>query len=435
MSENLDAMRVKIDEIDAEMTRLFEERMKLAADVGHLKITEKLPVSDTVREAEILKRGAARLSSPELRPYYLSYQKTLMDLSKDLQRQQRCRTTVLPAMTIASKSGRYPIFAGDGMAGRVKDCFFLDRRVLVVTDDGVPAGYALGIAEKCKNASVYTIRQGEESKTPDTVLGLCKRMEERGFDRYDCIVAVGGGIVCDTAGLAAALYRRGIAFYAVPTTLLAQADASIGGKCGVNFDGIKNLIGSIKAPDGVLLDPSFLSTLPERELSGGMAELLKIALCFDSTLFDKLSKVGYGAVPAFDDILRAVRLKADVVEADECESGLRRSLNFGHTIGHAIEELTKGQPHHGECVAVGMLPFCSDKVLSLLLPCLDALHLLQIPEIDPSVLLPLIRRDKKSENGLIHIIFCEAPGCFSERLMTPEQICQKAAETYACLRK
>ena len=145
--------------------------------------------------------------------------------------------------------------------------------------------------------------------------------------------------------------------------------------------------------------------------------------------------MGYGEIPPLDDILRAVRLKADVVEADERESGLRRSLNFGHTVGHAIEELTGGRWHHGECVAAGMLPFCSEEVLSRLLPCLDALHLPCVPDVEPERLLPLIRRDKKSENGIIHVISCDMPGHFSENLMTPEQICRKAADTYARLRK
>lgn len=433
MSENLDALRAKIDGIDAEMTRLFEERMKISAEIGRFKEENGLPVSDTAREADVLYRGAERLSSPELRPCFYTFQKTLMTLSKELQQQQR-KGTRTPAMTISSASGRYPVFAGNGLSEHAGECFALDRRVLVVTDDGVPADYAERVAGQCGNPVVYTMKQGEKNKTPDTVLALCTQMEQCGFDRCDCVIAVGGGIVCDTAGLAAALYRRGIGFYAIPTTLLAQADASVGGKCGVNWEGIKNLVGTVRAPDGVLIDPLLLSALPARELSCGMAELLKIALCFDRALFDRLSTVGYGEIPPLDDILCAVRLKADVVEADERESGLRRSLNFGHTVGHAIEELTGGRWHHGECVAAGMLPFCSEEVLSRLLTCLDALHLPCVPDVEPERLLPLIRRDKKSENGMIHVIFCDMPGHFSESLMTPEQICHRAADTYARLR-
>jgi len=435
MTTSLDPLRTEIDQIDDAMARLFEARMKVSEQIGQLKEQSGLPVADTARETEVLKKGEKRLSSPGLLPYYQAFQKTLMRLSKDLQRQKRSGDAPTPAMTIVSGDGTYSVFAGDGLAAKAKDCFALDRRALVVTDDGVPADYAHGIAGQCRTAVLHTMRQGEKNKTPGTVLSLCSLMEQNHFDRHDCVIAVGGGVVCDTAGLAAALYRRGIDFYAVPTTLLAQADASIGGKCGVNLEGVKNLLGVVRAPDGVLLDPSLLSTLPVRELSSGMAELLKIALCFDRDLFDRLAAVGYGNVPSADDILCAVRLKAAVVEADEKESGLRRSLNFGHTVGHAIEELTEGRWRHGECVAAGMLPFCSDEVLSLLLPCLAALHLPCVPDIDTALLLPLIRRDKKSKNGLIHVILCEKPGHFSETLMTPEQICRKAEDTYARLRR
>ena len=201
------------------------------------------------------------------------------------------------------------------------------------------------------------VGRSEQCKTLSTVDGLLGRLMRAGADRTTTVAAVGGGVVSDVAGLAAALYMRGLRLVIVPTTLLAQADACLGGKNGVNLDRFKNLIGTIRQPDLVLIDTGFLETLPRREVRNGLAEIVKSAAIADAGLFRDLER-NAGKAPAFEPavmrrfIERSLRVKARIVERDELETGPRRLLNFGHTFGHALER--EGRFGHGEAVAVGM---------------------------------------------------------------------------------
>lgn len=204
---------------------------------------------------------------------------------------------------------------------------------------------------------VIFIGRGEAQKTLSTVERLFGRFLRAGADRETTLVAVGGGIVGDIAGLAAALYLRGLRLVLVPTTLLAQADAAVGGKNGVNLDRFKNLIGTIRQPDLVLIDPGFLKTLPPREIRNGLAEIVKSAAVADAGLFRYLERNSARAMSLDPAVIRSLisrslRVKIGIVESDERESGLRRLLNFGHTLGHALERI---EPiGHGSAVAVGM---------------------------------------------------------------------------------
>lgn len=199
---------------------------------------------------------------------------------------------------------------------------------------------------------------GEESKTMSAVEALWRGFMERGMDRTSLVVAVGGGIVTDIAGFAAATYMRGIEFGFVPSTLLAQVDASVGGKNGVNVDGYKNMVGTFTSPNFVIVDVSLLATLPEREFRAGIAEALKSGIIADEELFailesHSVEELLLDKVLLEDVVRRALKVKMDIVSRDERESGERRLLNLGHTLAHAIE---KCEPHmnHGEAVAVGV---------------------------------------------------------------------------------
>ena len=314
----------------------------------------------------------------------------------------------------------YDIHIGSGLLGSASELFDLDRRVLVVTDDGVPDEYAKRLVEQCRSAVTVTIPQGEESKTMETVTLLCRKMMEAGFDRRDCVVAVGGGVVGDLSGFAASCYMRGIDFYNVPTTVLSQVDSSVGGKTGVNLDHIKNIVGAFKQPKGVIADLDLLKSLPKRQVSNGLSEAVKMALTFDSELFSLFETTEYE--DKLEEIIaRSIALKIAVVEQDEKEAGLRKVLNFGHTIGHGIESLGLGY-YHGECVALGMLYMCSDEVKTRLIPVLERLNLPVTAEFDKESALEAISHDKKSVNGGVSAVTVEKIGSFEMRKFTDDEL-------------
>ena len=303
----------------------------------------------------------------------------------------------------------YDITVERGCLQRADALLNLDRRVLIVTDRGVPRQYAETLADRCKEPVVAVVAPGEGSKTMDTVTGLCRTMLEHRFSRGDCVAAVGGGMVGDLAGFAAACFMRGVDFYNLPTTLLSQVDSSIGGKTGVNLDGVKNIVGAFWQPRGVLIDPDTLDTLPPRLWAEGMAEYVKMALTLDGELFAALQRED----PRQDmtrTLERALGLKKNVVERDEREAGPRKLLNFGHTIGHGVESAAGGALYHGECVALGMLPMCSPAVRAQLRPVLERLGLPTSTGLDKQTVWEAMLHDKKSNSGGFSAVFVEEPG-------------------------
>ena len=231
----------------------------------------------------------------------------------------------------------YDITIAPGALAQAGDLFCLQRKVLVVTDKGVPEQYAAAILNQCGEGWLLTLEGGEEHKNIDSVQLILSALTEHGFTRGDALVAVGGGVVGDTVGFAAACYMRGIDWYNVPTTLLSQVDSSVGGKTGVNFHGIKNLVGAFHHPSGVLIDTLTLDTLSPRLFAEGLAEVIKMAATSDAALFETLESTTDIRSILPDVIASALRIKISVVESDPTEHGLRAVLNFGHTIGHAIE--------------------------------------------------------------------------------------------------
>ena len=263
-------------------------------------------------------------------------------------------------MTVHLPGEEYDILAGHGMAARAGEVLALNRRVLVVTDDGVPPAYAARVCEDCAHPVPVCLPAGEASKSMDGFATLLRAMTDAGFTRTDAVVAVGGGVVGDLSGFAASCYMRGVDFYNIPTTLLSQVDSSVGGKTAINFAGIKNIVGSFYQPKRVLIDPDFLSTLPPEEIRCGLAEILKTGVILDEALFAALEREpetlrdGRNPERFVPLIRRSCELKAQVVAADERESGIRALLNYGHTFGHAVELLSDFRISHGEGVAIGM---------------------------------------------------------------------------------
>jgi len=234
-----------------------------------------------------------------------------------------------------------------------------DTSVVVVTNPTISALHLDSLLSKlsARQLNVVTIPDGEEYKTLGTVENILNKCFEYKLDRKSLLIAFGGGVIGDMTGFTASLYQRGIDFIQIPTTLLAQVDASVGGKTGVNNAYGKNLIGAFYQPKAVYIDPSFLKTLPPREFSAGIAEIVKMAVMFDKMYFEFLQNADFSKTETLKEVIKkSVELKAWVVNQDEKEAGIRAVLNYGHTFGHVVENETAYKTYlHGEAVAIGML--------------------------------------------------------------------------------
>lgn len=292
------------------------------------------------------------------------------------------------------------------------------RRTVAITDRNVDGLFGSSYAADEK----IVLGPGEEAKTLATVENVYGRLLEMGADRQTFVVAVGGGVVCDIAGFAAATYLRGLSFGFAATTLLAQVDAAVGGKNGVDFRGYKNMVGVFHQPLFVICDPEVLRALPAREVACGLAEMAKTAVVGSPRLFADLEHdPGRALSLERDFIARAVheclRVKASIVESDEKESGERRRLNFGHTLGHAVETATRLS--HGEAVSVGLAFAAELSVRKGFLARADGdrvtrlLARLGLPletEAPPEALVDAIFKDKKRQGDSVRFVFLEGIG-------------------------
>ncbi len=256
-------------------------------------------------------------------------------------------------VNIDLKDANYPIIIDD--LPRMS----FEKKVAIVTNPKV-AGLCLSkVLERLEAKEVYiiTVNDGEHYKNLQTVESILDKMFDHRMDRNSMLIALGGGVVGDITGFSASIFQRGIEFVQIPTTLLSQVDASVGGKTGVNNRFGKNLVGAFHQPSAVYIDTQFLHTLPKREFSAGVAEIVKMAVMFDADFFDWLESVDLHDENSLKKaILRSVELKAQVVGEDEKEKGIRAVLNYGHTYGHVIENQTGyGTYLHGEAVGIGMV--------------------------------------------------------------------------------
>lgn len=325
-------------------------------------------------------------------------------------------------LSVSSGEKSYDIVLESGALSSVGRLLDLNRNVLIVTDSGVPAAYTEAVAAVSRSPVTVRLPKGEQSKSMENFQTLLQTMLDSGFTRSDCVVAVGGGMVGDLAGFAAACYMRGIDFFNVPTTLLSQVDSSIGGKTAVDFGGVKNSVGAFYPPKKVIIDPETLKTLDERQLHAGLAEAIKMAAACDAELFSLLENCGDLQNDLPEIIRRSLLIKKAVVEKDPGEQGLRRVLNFGHTIGHAIEACENGNLLHGECVALGMPPMCTPAVRQRLIALLRRYGLPVEIRQKKEELLPWLLHDKKRTDTRITAVLVDEIGSFRFREMTPEEI-------------
>lgn len=355
--------------------------------------------------------------------------------------------SVLRSLTVNLPGRDYPIFIGEQLltdADLLRD-LINHRPVLVVTNPTVSGLYlpalltALG---EDQPVEVIHLPDGEAHKTLETVAMVFTRLLEIGYHRDCCLLALGGGVIGDMTGFAAACYQRGVAFIQMPTTLLAQVDSSVGGKTGVNHPLGKNMIGAFHQPNAVVIDTATLTTLPDREYQAGMAEIIKTALLADGHFFEWLETHASAlnareAVAMSDAIHQSCQLKAGIVAQDETETGIRALLNLGHTFGHALETgLGYGHWLHGEAVAAGLVAAAllseqrgwltaddRDRIVQLL----KAFHLpIAAPrELSDEQILTLMQRDKKAQQGRLRLILLKAIGqayvettCDNEEILT-----------------
>ena len=272
--------------------------------------------------------------------------------------------------------------------------------------------------------TLIRIKPGEEAKNLATCETIWQALTNANFDRHALVLNLGGGVIGDMGGFCAATYKRGIAFAQLPTTLLSQVDASVGGKLGIDFQGLKNHIGVFKQPDAVLIDPYFLTTLPERELRSGFAEVIKHCLIADAAEWNKIRRLDLDQQFWPDLVAHSVAIKERIVAQDPTEKGLRKILNFGHTLGHAVEThfLNRGKHRllHGEAIAVGMV---AEAFIAREKEMIDEALLAQIEEYlfsvygkvtltdaDMEPILALTLQDKKNRKGQVRMALPDGPG-------------------------
>jgi 3-dehydroquinate synthase len=336
-----------------------------------------------------------------------------------------------PFLTIEQASAAYPVFVGRDLLARVGELVPARGRVFVITSPALRERFGDAVARSFSpHADVLTIEEGEAHKTLDTANDVVTQLLERGAKRDSMAVVVGGGMIGDTAGFAASIFLRGIDLVHVPTTLLAQVDSSIGGKLAVNHPKGKNLIGSFFPPRAVVSDTGVLDTLPPRERLSGMYEALKGGVIADASLFAMFER---GTFDLDEMVRKAIRVKADIVSADEKEADLRRLLNYGHTIAHGIEAALQYQGiTHGEAVAWGMIGANAIAVRRGLLPRDEAMRIERAilaydPAVPPNVnrddVLAATEHDKKNTGSARVMVFPRRVGeCVVASDVTEEEI-------------
>ncbi len=333
----------------------------------------------------------------------------------------------------------YDVLVGTGLLDCLTNLIgrsFPGTKCFVVSDANVMALYGARVIKGLREAHIETrslsFTPGEGSKTMHTIEVILSEMNRAEMTRSDLVIALGGGITGDMAGFAASIYMRGIRFVQIPTTLLAAVDASVGGKTGVNMGGLKNQVGTFWQPSMVIIDPAAMDSLPGRELACGMAEVVKYGCIRDAEIIQMAEELArIAATPAVcrdrthiynlleDMILRCVAIKAQVVEADERDTGERMLLNFGHTIGHAVEKCTEGAVQHGEAVAIGMVAMartaeakgmCPAGYTDRLATVLQGLGLPVTCPVDREDILKAIRSDKKRAGQTISLVMPDGIG-------------------------
>lgn len=323
----------------------------------------------------------------------------------------------MKTITVKAESKISRIFIGERLSNLHK--YLPDRKTMIITDSNIIKHYGKDFPP---GIPLIDIGLGEKNKTLQTIDLIMEKMLASEIDRTGFILAIGGGIVCDVAGFAASIYMRGLPFGFVSTTLLSQVDASVGGKNGVNYEGYKNMIGVFHQPEFVICDNSLFTTLDKEEFRSGFAEIIKAGVIKSPSLFEFCKKKSKEALSNESDIItkmiyESVKIKADIVEIDEKETGERRLLNFGHTFAHSLEKTTGML--HGKAVSIGMIlaAMVSEKIGLLktqeVQEIKEVLELFGLPtksEIPVTQLFEAMKHDKKRERDSINMVLLDKIG-------------------------
>ncbi len=359
------------------------------------------------------------------------------------------RASLPTQIWVKAASASYPIYVGENLLSneQLSGCLS-GRQVFIITNETIAPLY-LPFLEQALNVDKINhciLPDGEEYKNIDSIQQICREMIKRNLHRSAIVVALGGGVVCDMSGFAASCYQRGVDFLMIPTTLLAQVDAAVGGKTGVNFAGEKNVLGTFSQPQAVFADITTLQSLPAREYSAGLAEVIKYALLGDRDFFAWLTK-NMGALLNQDKnaliktVSKCCGMKADIVSQDEREKGVRALLNLGHTFAHALESVTEFKRWmHGEAVAIGLhcaarlssiMGMLSNKAIGDIVALIEAAKLpTRIPkEIDKTQLVKCMSRDKKNVLNQRRFILLDGIGKAVVTAISDERLIFKALES------
>ena len=334
----------------------------------------------------------------------------------------------------------YDIHIEKSLLNSISDYIGDADKWMIITDKNVDKLYGERVIKALEGKENYKfiIDPGEESKTFSTVGNILNEMIEKGLTRRSNIIALGGGVVGDIAGFCASIYMRGISFIQIPTTLLAQVDSSVGGKTGVNMPQGKNMVGSFYQPRAVIIDTDTLSTLPKRELVSGMGEIVKYGVIWDYEFLNLIEENLEDIMNLEEEIMKKIikkccEIKAEVVSKDERELGVRKILNFGHTIAHAIESLTDYKRYtHGEAVSIGMyyealmakdFGYIDEEYFSKIESLIKRLGVcLDLSEFSIESLREAMMKDKKNKDGKISFILPKGRGNVEEVLLNKEEI-------------
>lgn len=318
-------------------------------------------------------------------------------------------------ISINLQNSHYEILVAAGAINHLPKYIDSNSKLLLVADSNIPKAIIEKVCSVVPVSKIYNVPSGEASKSIDEFKKLQCFLLENDFDRTDYILALGGGVLSDLAGFVAATYMRGIKYINIPTTTLSQIDSSIGGKVAVNFEGIKNIIGAFYHPHAVIIDTNFSANLPIRQFNNGLVEAIKAGLIGDEGLFQLLytSITEDKVLENLEKIIkRSLLVKKLFVERDEKEKNLRKTLNFGHTIAHALESyFGLDKILHGEAVGIGMLKVSKDKpYYNQLYAMLDKLNISTNLDYDIDAIMTIVEKDKKVANGTLTEIFVDRVG-------------------------
>jgi len=311
----------------------------------------------------------------------------------------------LKSLEITSKTRVYHVEIENNLLDHLEKYLNPSFQYVIISDNHIPTKYIEKVQKACPNHILILFPEGEKSKSLEQFSRITELMLEQNIKKDAKLIALGGGVTGDLAGFVASVYLRGIDYIQIPTTLLSQIDSSVGGKVAINSSKGKNVIGSFYPPTMVLIDPKTLDTLPPRHFSNGMAEMIKYGMIADKSLFEKIR---------FEDvkdhleyfISRSLEIKKEFVEKDEFDNGLRQSLNFGHTFGHAIESYYEYDKYlHGEAISIGMVMVLSKPEVRKEL--IEVLKKYRLPTEDSAKISDLkdyVNRDKKARKELLNIV-------------------------------